>query len=174
MIPSSRTGTHISLTENKMQFWDSVRCSAGYDLFITFDEDRVYDIASSRPDTLAKKPLAERFLYMAEYLKDCSKQPMLIEALDDLDFSWTTPFSLSVYRALALIPFGVTVTYGELAQLAGHPDAFRAVGTAMSKNRFLIIVPCHRVLAAGGKIGGFSSGLDMKRALLKAEGHNEF
>lgn len=157
-----------------MQYWDSVRCSAGYDLFITFDKDKVYEIASSRPDSLMQMPLAERFAYMAEYLKDCSRQPMLIEAMEDLDFSWTTPFSMAVYRALALIPFGLTVTYGELAALAGHSGAFRAVGTAMSKNRFLIIVPCHRVLAAGGKIGGFSSGLNMKRALLKAEGHNEF
>lgn len=157
-----------------MQYWDSVRCSAGYDLYITFDKDRVYEIASSRPENLIQMPLAERFAYMAEYLKDCSKQPMLIEALEDLDLSWTTPFSLAVYRALALIPFGLTVSYGELAVLAGHKGAFRAVGTAMSRNRFLIIVPCHRVLAAGGKIGGFSSGLGMKRALLKAEGHNEF
>lgn len=157
-----------------MQYWDSVRCSAGYDLFITFDKDKVYEIASSRPDNLMQKPLAERFAYMAEYLKDCSKQPMLIEALEDIDLSWTTPFSLAVYKALATIPFGITVSYGDLAELSGHKGAFRAVGTAMSKNRFLIIIPCHRVLAAGGKIGGFSSGLDMKRALLKAEGHNEF
>ncbi|MGE4268296.1 MAG: methylated-DNA--[protein]-cysteine S-methyltransferase [Deferribacterales bacterium] len=157
-----------------MKHWDSVRCSAGYDLFITFDNEKVYEVASSRPENLIQMPLAERFTYMAEYLKDCSRQPMLIEALDDLDFSWTTPFSMAVYRTLALVPFGVTVSYGDLAALSGHSGAFRAVGTAMSKNRFLIIVPCHRVLAAGRKIGGFSSGLGMKRALLKAEGHNEF
>lgn len=67
------------------------------------------------------------------------------------------------------VPFGRTVTYGELAELSGRPGAARAVGTAMNRNPVPIFVPCHRVLAAGG-IGGFGPGVDKKRRLLALEG----
>lgn len=64
---------------------------------------------------------------------------------------------------------GQTVSYGELAEMAGHPGAARAVGTAMARNPVPVVVPCHRVLAAGGRIGGYGGGLDMKRGLLALE-----
>lgn len=64
---------------------------------------------------------------------------------------------------------GDTVSYGELAERAGHRGAARAVGSVMARNPVPLVVPCHRVLAAGGKIGGYGGGLDMKRGLLALE-----
>jgi O-6-methylguanine DNA methyltransferase len=68
------------------------------------------------------------------------------------------------------IPFGQTSSYGELASAIGKPQAVRAVGGACGANPIPVLVPCHRVLAANQKIGGFSGGLDRKRELLKREG----
>jgi methylated-DNA-[protein]-cysteine S-methyltransferase len=68
------------------------------------------------------------------------------------------------------VPYGETVSYGELAVMAGRPRAARAVGSAMAANPVPIVVPCHRVLASGGKIGGYGGGLDLKRILLAIEG----
>lgn len=79
-------------------------------------------------------------------------------------------FRRRVLDALRTVPFGRTLSYGELARRAGKPGAARAVGTAMAKNPIPLVIPCHRVLAAGGRIGGFSAGLALKRALLSLEG----
>jgi methylated-DNA-[protein]-cysteine S-methyltransferase len=65
---------------------------------------------------------------------------------------------------------GQTISYGELAEAVGHPGAARAVGTVMAQNPVPLVVPCHRVLAAGGKLGGYGGGLDMKEGLLRLEG----
>ncbi|MHB8438029.1 MAG: methylated-DNA--[protein]-cysteine S-methyltransferase [Acidimicrobiales bacterium] len=81
-----------------------------------------------------------------------------------------TPFQRDVWLALADIPYGSTVSYGELAAQVGRPTAFRAVGQANGANRLPIVLPCHRVLAAHGRIGGYGGGLDMKRKLLALEG----
>ncbi|MDR1300582.1 MAG: methylated-DNA--[protein]-cysteine S-methyltransferase [Candidatus Nomurabacteria bacterium] len=80
-----------------------------------------------------------------------------------------TGFQKAVWREMMKIPFGETRTYQQLAAAIGRPKAMRAVGTACGKNRYPIIVPCHRVVATGG-IGGFSLGLELKRQLLKLEG----
>jgi methylated-DNA-[protein]-cysteine S-methyltransferase len=68
------------------------------------------------------------------------------------------------------IPFGETITYGDQARKVGKPKAYRAVGSANGKNPIPIIVPCHRVLASDGSLGGYSLGLSMKRRLLALEG----
>ncbi|SFI64072.1 methylated-DNA--[protein]-cysteine S-methyltransferase [Planctomicrobium piriforme] len=88
-----------------------------------------------------------------------------------LDISHRTPFERRVREQLARIGYGQTISYGELAAAAGKPGAARAVGTVMSKNPVPLVIPCHRVLAAGGKLGGYSapSGLAMKRRLLDME-----
>lgn len=79
-------------------------------------------------------------------------------------------FGADVYKAMRKIPFGKYKTYGELAEAAGSPKAFRAVGNICGANKVPIIIPCHRVLASGGKLGGYSGGLDIKRELLRIEG----
>ncbi len=70
----------------------------------------------------------------------------------------------------ARVPFGETTTYGELADRIGHPRAARAVGTALGSNPIPVVLPCHRVLRAGGKLGGYAGGLDRKTTLLEIEG----
>jgi methylated-DNA-[protein]-cysteine S-methyltransferase len=89
-----------------------------------------------------------------------------------LDMSGLPPFHVRAYEAARTIESGRTVGYAELATLAGSPKASRAVGQAMGKNPFPVVVPCHRVLAAGGAPGGFSAfgGAETKRTMLAREG----
>jgi methylated-DNA-[protein]-cysteine S-methyltransferase len=84
--------------------------------------------------------------------------------VDDL-----APFTSRVIACLRKVPYGRTVTYGELARRAGSPRASRAVGNAMASNDLPLIIPCHRVLATQG-LGGFGGGLRLKRDLLRLEG----
>lgn len=87
-----------------------------------------------------------------------------------LDLGWCTAFQRATVEALRGVGRGETVTYGELAALAGHPGAARAAGSFCAANRFGIVVPCHRVVGADG-LGGYGSlGLDYKRRLLALEG----
>ncbi len=79
-----------------------------------------------------------------------------------------TPFQKAVWRAMSEIPYGEKLTYKSLASAAERPGAFRAVGSACGANPVPIIIPCHRVVASNGE-GGFSGGLDIKRALLELE-----
>lgn len=78
-------------------------------------------------------------------------------------------FQINVWQSLTRIPFGETRSYGEVANMIGNPGAMRAVGQANGRNNLPIVVPCHRVIAAAGKIGGFSGGVSLKRALLAHE-----
>lgn len=80
-----------------------------------------------------------------------------------------TPFRAAVWEAMCEIPYGETLSYGGLAARVGQPGATQAVGSACGANPIPLIIPCHRVLAAGGKIGGFSGGVDRKRWLLDLE-----
>jgi methylated-DNA-[protein]-cysteine S-methyltransferase len=86
-----------------------------------------------------------------------------------IDLAGVPPFHRRVLTAARRIPYGQTVTYGELARRVGSPRAARAVGQAMAHNPIALIVPCHRVVAAGGGLGGFGGGLTMKRRLLALE-----
>ena len=89
----------------------------------------------------------------------------------ELDLSAGTPFQQSVWQALRQIPAGQSLSYGELARRLGKPQAVRAVGAAVGRNPVSIIVPCHRVLGAGGQLTGYAGGLWRKQALLQLEGH---
>ena len=80
-----------------------------------------------------------------------------------------TPFQQRVWRALQQIPYGTTCTYGEIATAIGNPRASRAVGMACNKNSLLLIVPCHRVIGANGKLTGFAYGTNAKQWLLELE-----
>lgn len=79
-----------------------------------------------------------------------------------------TDFQRQVWQAIAAIPTGETRTYGELAQMIGRPNAVRAVGSACGKNPVPLFIPCHRVVAAHGGVGGFTAGLPWKSLLLAA------
>jgi methylated-DNA-[protein]-cysteine S-methyltransferase len=81
-----------------------------------------------------------------------------------------TPFQLRVWQELHRIPWGQTISYGELARRVGNPKASRAVGQANAVNPIPVIIPCHRVIAADGSLGGYSSGLERKSWLLRHEG----
>ena len=81
-----------------------------------------------------------------------------------------TPFERRVWEALVAIPHGTTTTYGELAVRVGAPGQARAVGSANARNPVAIVVPCHRVIGAGGKLTGYAGGLERKHALLAHEG----
>ena len=84
-----------------------------------------------------------------------------------------TEFQVQAWRALCRIPFGKTISYGQQAANIKKPKAFRAVGSANGKNPIPIIVPCHRVVASDGSLGGYSLGLRMKEQLLALEGVSE-
>jgi methylated-DNA-[protein]-cysteine S-methyltransferase len=96
------------------------------------------------------------------------EDPALHEVEIDLD--WATPFQHAVALALRAIPRGEVVSYGELAALAGYHGAARAAGTFCAHNRFMLLVPCHRVVGATGLGGYGSAGLGVKRRLLALEG----
>ncbi len=81
-----------------------------------------------------------------------------------------TPFRMRVWEQLRQIPYGQVISYGELARRIGQPKAARAVGGANHHNPIAILVPCHRVVASGGALGGYGGGLELKRVLLKLEG----
>lgn len=88
----------------------------------------------------------------------------------ELELEWCTPFQRAVAEALRRVPYGETLTYGELAIAAGYPNAHRAAGTFCAANRFPLVLPCHRVVSAAG-IGSYGSlGSDYKRRLLALEG----
>jgi O-6-methylguanine DNA methyltransferase len=85
-----------------------------------------------------------------------------------------TDFQRTVWLRLAEIPYGETMSYAELAMMVGRPHAFRAVGQANGANPIPIVLPCHRVVASGGGLGGYGGGLPMKRQLLTLEGVEVF
>ena len=90
--------------------------------------------------------------------------------LPPLDWAGRTEFQQSVWKQMLKIPAGKTKSYGEIAAAIKNPKAVRAVGGACGANPTPVLVPCHRILAANKKIGGFSGGLDWKQSLLQREG----
>ncbi|WP_201503307.1 methylated-DNA--[protein]-cysteine S-methyltransferase, partial [Psychrobacter aquimaris] len=87
-----------------------------------------------------------------------------------IDISLGTKFQQRVWQALQNIGYGETISYATLAQNVDNPKGFRAVANANSKNPFSVIVPCHRVIASDGRLGGYTGGLDKKIYLLALEG----
>lgn len=119
--------------------------------------------AGSAPAGPAGHPLAERIQAYFRGDRDGFEDV-------ELDLDWTTPFQHAVAETLRAVPWGEVVTYGELAALAGRPNAYRAAGTFCAGNRFPLVLPCHRVVAAGGPGAYGSLGLDYKLRLLALEG----
>jgi len=113
-----------------------------------------------------EKPLANARKQLDEYFKGARKDFDLPLKLGG------TEFQVSVLNALQNIPYGETVSYGEIAKRIGRPKAVRAVGAANGRNPIPIVVPCHRVIGSGGDLTGFGGGLDTKEALLRLEAEN--
>ncbi len=106
-----------------------------------------------------------------EWLKSYfAKKPLSCQL--PLAVEYGSSFDQAVWKQLQQIPFGKTLSYGEIAQAMGHPKAARAVGNACGRNPFMLFIPCHRVIASSGKLGGFAGGPDVKVALLSFEGQN--
>jgi len=82
----------------------------------------------------------------------------------------TTAFREKVWKTLLTIPYGKTMSYGQIAQMIGNPKASRAVGGACGANPIPIVIPCHRVLTSDGRLGGYTGGTHIKKALLNLEG----
>jgi len=85
-----------------------------------------------------------------------------------------TDFQKAVWQSVAKIPYGSVLSYKDVAAKAGYPNAYRAAGSAVGKNRLLIVVPCHRVIKSDGSLGGFGGRPEVKRFLLKLEGLKRF
>jgi O-6-methylguanine DNA methyltransferase len=111
-----------------------------------------------------REPLAPALTQLREYFSRIRRQFDL-----PLDARGTA-FQKAVWAEVARIPYGATTTYGEIAQRIGRPRAARAVGAAVGANPVPILIPCHRVIGAGGSLTGFGGGLEIKAALLRLEG----
>jgi len=125
------------------------------------------------PDWMVASPMAEADAN--HLLKEAARQLQAYWAGErkgfdvPLNMTWGTPFQQAVWRQLMTIPYGYTCTYADVARAIDKPLAVRAVGTAIGRNPLSVIVPCHRVLGSNGQLGGYSGGLDRKRALLALE-----
>lgn len=92
-----------------------------------------------------------------------------MEKFSKLDLSRLTPFQRKVLEAVKTIPYGETRSYKWVAERIGKPKAARAIGQALKKNPYPIIIPCHRVIRSDGRLGGYSKGIRKKKRLLKKE-----
>ncbi|HLR43520.1 MAG TPA: methylated-DNA--[protein]-cysteine S-methyltransferase [Pseudogracilibacillus sp.] len=143
----------------------------------------IYIVATDKGLSYVKRHLeaVEKLHPEAKFIHDEAKiavyKQQLIEYFDqkretfDLpyDIQIGTTFQRSVWDALLTIPYGETVSYADIGEKINNPKAVRAIGNANGKNPISIIIPCHRVVQKDGKLGGYSSGLDMKRYLLQLE-----
>lgn len=117
--------------------------------------------ASETPaDPIAARAVAELRAYFAGELTEFGTPVRAPRGSD---------FERAVWREMTRIPYGETLTYGQVARLVGDPGAARAVGVACNRNPIPVIVPCHRIIGAGGKLVGFGGGLDRKVKLLELE-----
>lgn len=142
-------------------------------------------VANSSGDALAGLYLDGQKYYPddADAFRDSPRLPVFREAVTQLReyFAGTrtefhlplapegTPFQRGVWNAISGVPFGATISYGELARRCGRPSAVRAAGAATGRNPLTIVIPCHRIMGSGGALTGYAGGLDRKRALLTLE-----
>jgi methylated-DNA-[protein]-cysteine S-methyltransferase len=131
---------------------------------VAIDVKATYSKLATKPDGRAQEILAETRKQLTQYFAADRKKFDI-----PLDLRGT-PFQVKAWKTLTRIPFGKTISYGEQAKAMRNGKAFRAVGSANGKNPIPIVVPCHRVIASNGGLGGYSLGLKMKRQLMKLEG----
>jgi O-6-methylguanine DNA methyltransferase len=147
-------------------------------VFVASTEKGVYMVDFLTSEKVFLKELQERF--PGEIIRDDRKNSRAVSQLRKylngrlrkfdcpLDPKGT-PFEKKVWSELKKIPYGQTRSYQEVAQAIGHPKAFRAVGNANGKNSLPLIIPCHRVIASNGSLGGFGHGIKVKKQLLDFE-----
>jgi methylated-DNA-[protein]-cysteine S-methyltransferase len=136
------------------------------------DEQRTRRRAQRRwPDACASAPTEHVRSIIDSIVALLRGEPVDLTAVP-LDVTGVAEFNRRVYDVTRSIPAGATLTYGDIAKRVGEPGAARAVGQALGANPFAIIVPCHRVIAAHGKMGGFSAGggVSTKQRMLAIEG----
>ena len=138
---------------------DLLLTSDGAALTGVYFEGRMPDAAWSEDDEILREAREQFTAYFAGTLTEFS-----------LPLAPTgTPFQMRVWEELNGIPFGTTISYGEQARRLDRPSASRAVGSANGRNPLPVVVPCHRVIGAGGSLTGFGGGLDRKKWLLEHE-----
>ena len=148
------------------EYYDTVRSPVG-ELYLAFGPTSLISISFEKPVGLvprhtknslhAKKELEE---YFSAGRREFTMGTSFLEG---------TEFEKEVWQTLREVPYGETRTYKWLAEKIGKPHAFRAVGNALGKNPIPIIYPCHRIIESDGSLGGYSSGIDIKRRLLEIE-----
>ena len=162
-------------------YWSTVAAPRGDCIVIATDKAIIW---TGTPGS----PFAEAQSYIKSYFPTAHiikgvQSPVLKKALKELseylqgkriDFSGPfalhgTPFQVAVWKQMLQIPYGKTITYGELAKRVGKPNASRAVGGACNKNPIAILVPCHRVVGSTGALTGYGGGLPTKKWLLELE-----
>jgi methylated-DNA-[protein]-cysteine S-methyltransferase len=138
------------------------------------DRDRLCRLAFGEPtasDLAGATLVTEPYGVIAETVRQLEEYFAGTRHTFELDLApQGTDFQLAVWDALQTIPYGETMSYGEMARAVGRPTAFRAVGQANGRNPIAIVVPCHRVIGSDHSLTGFGGGIDNKRVLLALEG----
>ncbi|MEW6162811.1 MAG: methylated-DNA--[protein]-cysteine S-methyltransferase [Nitrospirota bacterium] len=146
-------------------FYDTFESPIGT-LYLVFTGKTLREVSFKKPGVIPRKreapPLIKKEL--KEYFEDGRE-----EFTQKIGFTKGTEFDRKVWLALKEVPYGETRTYKWLAEKVGRPSAYRAVGQALSRNPIPILLPCHRIIESNGSIGGYSSGVDIKRRLLEIE-----
>lgn len=140
-------------------------------IYCTFDRDFLVDVSLGENESgnrVSKKPSKTATLFFKEL--DAYFKGNLRQFKQRMKFLIGTPFERKIWLALKTIPCGETRTYKWIAEQAGSVAAVRAAGQALKKNPLPIVLPCHRIVASGGGIGGFSCGVEKKIWLLRHEG----
>ena len=160
--------------------FDSIRTPVGL-VFVGVSDQGVCDVTVD--ETSADRYRVRLGQWAADVERDTQAVASAMEEIDayfagsrtrfsvPVDLRRASAFTLRVLRATRRIPFGQVASYGDIASRIGAPRASRAVGGALGRNPVPIIVPCHRIIARTRRLGGFSGGLPVKRALLQLEGH---
>lgn len=159
---------------SKILFWNQIKSPVG-EVFFMWKKEGVLMVSFVEKDYGEKlsgfiendfriirssSPLEKQ---LKEYFGDVRKEFNLKLIMDG------TPYQQRVWKELLKVPYGKTISYGELAKRVGNPKGARSVGMAVHLNRVGIIIPCHRVIRSSGEIGGYASGVDRKKWLLEHE-----
>lgn len=148
------------------EYYDSLEIPLGT-LYLIFHATALVGISFNKPkEMLLQETDASRLA--KEELREFFERRRT-EFSCETEFTEGTGFEQQVWRTLSGVPYGETRTYKWLAEEVGKPHAARAVGQALGKNPIPIIFPCHRIIESDGRLGGYSSGIDMKRRLLEIE-----